>query len=72
MEESETGIAKKGQQEYVKLLHEGTEVPQISLFCDDVFKKTCDNVPDRVIQDITRLIVPSTETLATYGSTKLE
>ena len=51
-------------------------MPQISLFRDDIFKKTCKNVQDRnesrVIQDITRLIMPSAETLATYGATKLE
>ena len=51
-------------------------MPQISLFRDDIFKKTCKNVQDRnesrVIHDITRLIVPSAETLATYGATKLE
>jgi hypothetical protein len=51
-------------------------VPQESLFHDDIFDKTCAKIEDRneakVIQDITRLIVPSAETLATYGAEHLE
>ncbi|CZR52123.1 uncharacterized protein PAC_02000 [Phialocephala subalpina] len=51
-------------------------VPQDSLFRDDVFDKACRKIQDRnearVVQDITRLIVPSAETLATYGATHLD
>ena len=59
-----------------KLLEADQIVPQESLFRDDIFLKTCEKVEDRnearVIQDITRLIVPSAETLATYGATNLD
>jgi hypothetical protein len=51
-------------------------VPQESLFRDDLFDKTCEKIQDRnearVVQDITRLIVPSAETLATFGAKDLE
>ena len=49
--------------------------PQDSLFRDDVFEKTCRNIRNRneamVIRDIGLLIVPSAQTLATYGATHL-
>lgn len=49
--------------------------PQDSLFRDDLFKKTCEKVRNRneaiVIQDITRLIVPSAQNLAIYGAKHL-
>ena len=44
-------------------------MPKDSLFRDDLFEKTCRKIEARVIQDIARLIVPSAETLATYGAT---
>lgn len=50
--------------------------PEDSLFRDDIYDLTClkiHNTSDaRVIQDVARLIVPSAETLATYGDTHLE
>jgi len=58
------------------LLKREQTVPQNSLFRKDIFKKTCRKIEDRnearVIQDIARLIVPSAETLATYGATHLD
>ncbi len=58
------------------LLKKEQIVPQDSLFRKDIFKKTCRKIEDRnearVIQDISRLIVPSAETLATYGATHLD
>jgi len=52
------------------------DVPKDSLFRDDLFERTCRKIQDRnearVIQDISRLIVPSAETLATYGATHLD
>ncbi|PVH71469.1 hypothetical protein DL98DRAFT_435141, partial [Cadophora sp. DSE1049] len=46
------------------------------LFRDGLFYKTCEKIQDRnearVVQDITRLIVPSAETLATFGVKDLE
>ncbi|KAL8646924.1 MAG: hypothetical protein Q9210_005856 [Variospora velana] len=51
-------------------------VPQDSLFRDDLFKKTCRKLQDRnenmVIRDIGLLIIPSAQTLATYGATHLD
>ena len=50
-------------------------VPENSLFRDDIFDQTCDKINDRnearVVQDVARLIVPSAETLATYGAEHL-
>ncbi|KKZ62393.1 hypothetical protein EMCG_03220 [[Emmonsia] crescens] len=51
-------------------------VPENSLFRDDLFKTTCQKIQrqneDRVIRDIGLLIVPSADTLATYGATHLK
>ncbi|KAK9364479.1 hypothetical protein V1509DRAFT_613426 [Lipomyces kononenkoae] len=60
-----------------KTLFEATQsVPEDSLFRDDVFESTCQKVHNRnearVIQDITRLIVPSAESLATFGAKHLD
>lgn len=50
-------------------------VPQDSLLRDDLFKKTCRKIEDRneamIIQDVTRLIVPSAQNLVIYGGTNL-
>ncbi|KAH8757869.1 hypothetical protein F5883DRAFT_363714, partial [Diaporthe sp. PMI_573] len=47
-----------------------------SIFRDDIFESTCQKIHSRnearVIQDITRLIVPSAESLATFGATHLD
>ena len=58
------------------LLEREPNVPQDSLFRDDLFHAACQMVQDRneakVVQDITRLIVPSAETLAIYSATDLQ
>ena len=58
------------------LLEKDQTVPQDSLFRDDLFAKVCQKVQDRneamIIQDITRLIVPSAQNLAIYGATHLK
>lgn len=50
-------------------------LPQDSLFRDDLFLTTCAKIQERnearVVQDIARLIVPSAETLSTYGAKNL-
>lgn len=55
------------------LLETDQTVPQDSLFRDDLFGKVCQKIQDRneamIIQDITRLIVPSAQNLAIYGAT---
>ena len=57
------------------LLETAQTLPQDSLFRDDLFKKTCEKIRNRneamVIRDIGSLIVPSAQTLATYGATHL-
>ena len=57
------------------LLDRSQTIPQDSLFRDDLFKRTCEKVRNRneamVVQDITRLIVPSAENLAIYGAQHL-
>lgn len=57
------------------LLERDQTVPQDSLFRDDLFKKTCEKIRNRyeaiIVQDITRLIVPSAENLAIYGAQHL-
>ncbi len=57
------------------LLETAQTLPQDSLFRDDLFKKTCEKMRNRneamVIRDIGSLIVPSAQTLAIYGATRL-
>ena len=57
------------------LLERDQTVPQDSLFRDDLFEKTCEKVRDRneaiIVQDISRLIVPSAMNLAIYGAKHL-
>ncbi|KAG5804260.1 hypothetical protein H9Q74_001692 [Fusarium xylarioides] len=60
-----------------RTLFEATQaVPDNSLFRDDVFESTCQKIHNRnearVIQDLTRLIVPSAETFATFGAKHLD
>ena len=58
------------------LLKKEQTVPQDSLFRKDIFKKTCRKIEDRnearIIQNIARLIIPSAETLVTYGAAHLD
>lgn len=76
MDESDLGITDKSKEEYQNLLNTDQMVPKDSLFRDDLFKSTCRKIQDRneamIIRDISLLIVPSAQTLATYGATHLE
>jgi len=76
MDKSDLGITDASKSFCRTLLEKEQTVPQDSLFRDDLFDRTCRKLQDRnearVIQDISRLIVPSAETLATYGATRLE
>jgi len=76
MDKSDLGITDASKNLRRMLLEKEQTVPQDSLFRDDLFDKTCRKIQDkneaRVIQDIARLIVPSAETLATYGATHLQ
>ncbi|KAK1808612.1 hypothetical protein LTR12_017021 [Friedmanniomyces endolithicus] len=76
MEKSEQGITHRSKGLCSSLLEKAQTVPLESLFHDDLFETTCHNIRDRneamVIRDIAPLIVPSAQTLATYGATHLE
>lgn len=76
MRESKQGITEASKSCYQNLLNADQKVPEDSLFRDDLFKAACEKVRRRneaiVIQDITRLIVPSAENLAIYGATHLD
>lgn len=58
------------------LLNTEQPTPKDSLFHDDRFERLCSMIESeneaRIIQDITRLIVPSAETLYLYGATELD
>lgn len=75
MDESDSGITTSSKSICQSLLQTEQTVPQDSLFRDDLFYKTCRKLQDRneamVIRDIALLIVPSAQTLATYGATHL-
>ncbi|KAL8698607.1 MAG: hypothetical protein Q9201_006476 [Fulgogasparrea decipioides] len=75
MDNSDFGITTSSKSICQDLLQTEQTVPQDSLFRDDLFDKTCRNLQNRneamVIRDIALLIVPSAQTLATYGATHL-
>jgi hypothetical protein len=75
MDESDLGITDKTKDDFQILLSAEQSVPKDSLFRDDLFKTTYRKIQDRneamVIRDISLLIVPSAQTLATYGATHL-
>ncbi|KAL8407612.1 hypothetical protein RB594_006438 [Gaeumannomyces avenae] len=58
------------------LLEQTQPVPGDTLFRNDIFETTCQKLHNkneaRVIQDIARLIVPSAESLATFGANHLD
>jgi len=76
MSKSELGITEASKILCQTIFKKEQIVPQESLFRDDIFDKTCEKIQDRnearVVQDITRLIVPSAETLATFRAKHLE
>ena len=70
------GITDEDKELCRKLLAIVQEVPQDSDFRDDRFEETCKKVQDRnearVVEDISPLIAPSPEKLATHGAKELE
>lgn len=75
MHDSDLNITDDSKSLCRRLLQMEQTVPQDSLFRDDLFAKTCRNLQNRneamVIRDIGLLIVPSVQTLATFGATHL-
>ena len=76
MDKSPTGIADASKNLCKSLLETEQDTPQNSLFRDDLFESTCSKIQDRnevrVIRDISQLIVPPAEILATFGARELE
>ena len=74
METSEQSITDKSKQTCRDLLCSISPSPKGSIFDDSVFEKACKNLQNkneaRVIQDLSRLLVPSAETLALYNTNK--
>ncbi|KAF6819269.1 hypothetical protein CPLU01_13072 [Colletotrichum plurivorum] len=72
MQESPLGITDTSKTLCVTLLEQHQAYPEHTLFRDDIFDSTCQNIrtrnEDRVIQYITRLIVPSAESLAKFSA----
>ncbi|KAK4664871.1 uncharacterized protein QC763_0075240 [Podospora pseudopauciseta] len=76
MTKAPLGVARASQTLCRSLLEMTPPVPSDTLFRDDVFETTCQKIHNkneaRVIQDISRLIVPSAESLATFGANHLD
>ncbi|KAK8900777.1 hypothetical protein QC760_010541 [Botrytis cinerea] len=76
MDKSDLGITDASKKLCQILLDTKQTTPEDSLFRDEIFDKACRKIRDRnearVVQDIARLIVPSAETLATFGATHLD
>lgn len=74
--ESPEGITENDELLCQRLLNTVQSVPQDTLFRDDLFNETCRKIQSRnearVAEDISPLIAPSAETLATYGATGLK
>ncbi|CCC14265.1 hypothetical protein SMACR_08776 [Sordaria macrospora] len=76
MTKAPLGLASASQALCRSLLEKTQPVPGDTLFGDDVFETTCEKIHKkneaRIIQDISRLIVPSAESLATFGAKHLD
>ena len=74
--ESPEGITEDDELLCQRLLTTEQTVPQDTLFRDDLFNVTCRKIQGRnearVVEDVSPLIAPSTETLATYDATELK
>ena len=75
MDKSDEGIQKASRDLCQTLLSSEQAYPRDSLFRDDLFDTTFEKIRNRneamVVRDILPLIVPSAQTLATYGATHL-
>ncbi|PON29872.1 hypothetical protein TGAM01_v201239 [Trichoderma gamsii] len=76
MAKSKLGITSESRALCNSLLEKNQPVPENSLFREESFESACQKIrnrnEERVIQDISRLIVPSAESLATLGAIHLE
>lgn len=73
---SKKGVTQESKKWCRLLLESDNDVPDDSLFRDDLFEAVCEEIQNRneakVIQDISRLIVPSAQQMAVRGSKGLE
>ncbi|OJD12512.1 hypothetical protein AJ78_06907 [Emergomyces pasteurianus Ep9510] len=77
MAESELEVTERSKEICKMLLDEKQTIPEgTTMFQNDRFRKACQKLQSknesRVIQDISLLIVPAAETLATCGAKNLE
>ncbi|OJD26982.1 hypothetical protein ACJ73_01616 [Blastomyces percursus] len=76
MAESELEVTERSKEICKMLLDEKQTIPEGTIFQNDRFRKACQKLQSknesRLIQDISRLIVPAAETLATCGAKNLE
>lgn len=76
MAKSKLGITSESKALCNNLLEKFQPAPEGSLFREESFESACQKIrnrnEERVFQDISRLIVPSAESLATLGATHLE
>lgn len=76
MFDSPEGITEDDELLCQRLLTTIQLVPQDTLFRDDLYAETCRKVHERnkarVVEDISPLLCPSAETLATYGAAELK
>ncbi|KAK3116336.1 hypothetical protein LTR53_003413 [Teratosphaeriaceae sp. CCFEE 6253] len=76
MGKHEAGIGDVSKSFHRKLLDTEQTLPDNSLFRDDLFDRTCQNLQNKneakIVQDISRLIVPSAEHLALFGAKDLD
>ncbi|KAI0520690.1 hypothetical protein F5B22DRAFT_47454 [Xylaria bambusicola] len=76
MEKSELGVTDASKQLCRNLLDFDQAVPSGTLFGDDVFENACRDLEGRneakIIQDISRLLVPSAQAFAIFGAKHLK
>lgn len=76
MDESHYGINEPSEGLCQQLLNSPQDPPKNTLFSNASFDKVCDNLDSKneakIVQDISRLIVPSVEALAVHGAEHLD
>jgi len=74
--ENEEGVTEESKDLCRSLLGMKQTAPEDSMFHDDFFEDTCEMIQNRneakVIQDISRLIVPSAQSFAIRGAKHLK
>jgi hypothetical protein len=75
LSKSKPGVTSESKTLCTNSLEAEQSFPENSLFRDDLFESTCQKIRNKneagIIQDVTQLIVPSAESLATYDAEHL-